>query len=125
MYRKITYLCISSISVSDMCLGARDNRANVHTGKTCYATQPVRFSSRSHKTQTQYHNLSKHALKEDPMKHHCLIVLLASDMGYIAMVGHGQSQLIFHSFQTSYIQLQQYYPRLCLLHILHFLKIHD
>ena len=81
-------------------------------GEACYATQPMRFSSRSHKTLTRYHNLSEHPLKEDRMKHHCLIILLAGDMGYISMVGHGQSQPKFHSFITSSIQ-----PHVCLLHI--------
>ena len=67
-----------------------------------YSIQVRHATSRSHKTQTQYHNLSEHAIKEDPMKHNCLILLLAGNMGYISMVGHGQSQPIFHSFQTSY-----------------------
>ena len=101
MYRRIIYLCISSISVTWCTRQAI--KYSIQPGAACYATQPMRFSSRSHKTQTQYHNLSEYALKEDPRKHHCLILLLAGDTGYISMLV--QNQPIFHSFQTSSIQL--------------------
>ena len=71
--KKGKHICISSISVSDTWLGARDKRG--------FLPDPIK---RRHK----YHSLSEYALKEDPMKHHCLIILLA-DMGYFSIVGHG------------------------------------
>ena len=44
-------------------------------------------------------------IKRRPYEASLLHFLLAGDMGYISMVGHGQSQPIFDSFQTNSIQL--------------------
>ena len=39
------------------------------------------------------------------MKHHGLIILLTGDIGYISVVGHGQSQPIFHSYIITVIAI--------------------